>query len=265
MYMYHLIFFYLSNVSITDYSFLNLFSYRLPDNVPGISKKLFMYKFLHWISLTPCSYTYNKPYNNEIFYNDKKDNRLFPSPPGISKFKSPYNMNKTKSKDLSLESLSNLFSSLFFTATVQLEALVRQKKGSTCMLICVYKCIYKKTYIYKYTYISTEESLFNVIQMKHCHSFVFIIQSDGLGIAARGQNTFTPSIPVKEMNTKSEYPTPGIRLTPGIILDQSNEEEKDADGYGSSPRVMIKEGNGPYPKGPAPKGGGIDINSITKV
>jgi hypothetical protein len=95
--------------------------------------------------------------------------------------------------------------------------------------------------------------------------FICFIQSDGLGIAARGQDIFTPSIPVKEVNTESKYPTPVVHPTPGIILEQSNEEEKDADGYGSSPRVMIQEGDGPYPKGPAPKGGGIDINSGTKV
>jgi hypothetical protein len=120
---------------------------RLPDNVAGISKQLFIQKFLQWMSLTPCSYVCNKTHNHTKIFDDNhkdnnkdnnnKNNLIFPSPPGISKFESPDDGIETT--DLSLDSLSMLFSRLFFTAKIQLEALVRQKKGSICLFTCVCK------------------------------------------------------------------------------------------------------------------------------
>jgi hypothetical protein len=110
--------------------------FRLPDNVPGISKQFFIQKFVHWISLTPCSYVYRKTYQHtKIFDDNNKDNHVFPSPPGISKFKSLDDGIETM--HLSLESLSTLFSRLFFTAKTQLDALVRQKEGCICINLCI--------------------------------------------------------------------------------------------------------------------------------
>jgi hypothetical protein len=90
--------------------------------------------------------------------------------------------------------------------------------------------------------------------------FVFIFQSDGLGVGGRSHDSFAPFIPLKEMNAKTGY------ATPGVILEQSNEEEKEADGYSPYPKGSTeRDGDGPYPKGKTAEGGDININDLTKV
>jgi protein tyrosine/serine phosphatase len=62
------------------------------------------------------------------------------------------------------------------------------------------------------------------------------------------------------MNTKTGYPAPVV------FLEQSNEEEKEADEYSPYPKGSTeREGDGSYPKGRTPEGGDINMSDMTTV